>query len=456
MLSHALALLGALPLAVEWVVASAFWRRPARTALERDASRIVPAVIGLLFVVAVVPLIFAGLELIIHRSSATELVDRVTGPSLQLIELEGLAQLPPIPAPPRDDGTPLRYYFVRDSAGGRDVVVVRSDVTPDELLIRDVTGVVVEDPDRVASDVAAMGQTGIDDATVLAGRYLLEQPGAADPVAADASAVATLAPGSAVRVRLRFSNVSVPGCGSAGDAACDARTLAGGTAHFDQLAFDADSGAPILVRSTHPAGLAPMRVFGTQETDRRPLDDLFSSPAGHVLGTWGRELRTAWVDREPGLPVDRDWRAPAILLGVAALLVVGRRIGYPVFRSSTEPDGVGVPVGAAGGGDPIRVIVTGRLARPSGGPLDVDQRPGQLRAGRGPIVAELAVETPGGAVRSPISQALREISASERGDLVRVRGRAPALALHWFGNDVVLAFESDADRDRAAALVARG
>ena len=77
-------------------------------------------------------------------------------------------------------------------------------------------------------------------------------------------------------------------------------------------------------------------------------------------------------------------------------------------------------------------------------------------AGRGPIVAELAVDGPDGPIRSPISQALREISASERGDLVRVRGRSPALALHWFGNDVVLAFETDADRDRAAALLARG
>ena len=455
MLSRALAFIGALPLGVEWAVATAIGRRPARTSLERDASRIVPAVIGLFFVLAVVPMILAGLELIIHRSSATELVDRVTGPSLQLIELEGLAQLPPMPAPPRDDGTPMGYYFVRDSAGGRDIVVVRSDVTPDDLRTRDVTGVIVEDPDRVATDVAAMSRSGIGDATMLAGRYLLEQPAAVDPVAADVTEVATLAPGTAVRVRLRFSDVSVPGCGSTGDAPCDAPTLAGGTAHFDVLAFDPDSGAPLLVRTTHPASLAPMRVFGTQETDRTPLDDLFASPAGHVLGTWGRELRTAWVDREPGLPVDRDWRAAAILLLFATLLVVGRRIGYPVFRSSTAPGAIGVP-GAAGDGGPIRVIVTGRLARSRGGPLDVDQRPGQLAAGRGPIVAELAVDSPDGPIRSPISQALREISASERGDLVRVRGRAPALALHWFGNDVVLAFETDADRDRAAAILARG
>ena len=52
-----------------------------------------------------------------------------------------------------------------------------------------------------------------------------------------------------------------------------------------------------------------------------------------------------------------------------------------------------------------------------------------------------------------ITRALREVSAVERGDLVHLRGREPALALHWFGNDVMLAFETDDDRDRAATLL---
>jgi hypothetical protein len=167
-----------------------------------------------------------------------------------------------------------------------------------------------------------------------------------------------------------------------------------------------------------------------------------------VLGAWGRVLRTAWIDREPGLPVNRPWLAPALLIGAALLLLVGRRIGYPVFRAT---DAAAIPVS---GGGPIPVTVSGRLSRPSGGPLDVERAGGRLVSDAERGGAELRVETSDGILRSPITQSLRAISAIERGDLVHVRGREPALALHWFGNDVVLAFATDADRDRATALVA--
>ncbi len=446
-MSRALALLGALPVAVGWVIATALGRQPPETRAERAASPVVPVLIGLLLLLGLLPLIFAGLELIIHRSSAKDLVDRVTGPSLQVVELEGLAQLPPIPAPPREDGTPAGYYFVRDSAGARDVVVVRSELTPTELRTRDVTGVVVVDPERMAADAAAIAAHSGDPGTV-PDRYILEQAGATNPAATTVDELGDREPDSAVRVRLRFSAASVPGCGSTGDAACDPATLAAGRAHFDLLAFDAESGAPVIVRTTYPGALAPMRVYGTQELDRDPVDALLTTRVGTVLGAWGRVLRTAWIDREPGLPVNRPWLAPALLIGAALLLLVGRRIGYPVFRAT---DAAAIPVT---GGGPIPVTVSGRLSRPSGGPLDVERASGRLVSGTDRGGAELRVETSDGILRSPITQSLRAISAIEPGDLVHVRGREPALALHWFGNDVVLAFGTDADRDRATALVA--
>lgn len=454
MLSRALALLGALSVAVEWAVATAFGRRPPRTTLERAASPVVPIIIGMLLLLTIIPLLVAGLDLIIHRTTATELVDRVTGPSIELVELEGLAQLPPMPAPPREDGTPMRYYFVRDSVADRDVVVVRSDLEPAALTTRDVTGVIVEDPERLAFDADALVARGaVVDAAALGDRYLREEPDASNATEIDASEIGALEPGAVVRVRLRFATVAVPGCGSIGNDACNARTLAGGRAHFDHLAFDAGSGTALIVRSTYPAALVPMRVFGTQVSDRDPLDELFATRPGSILGAWGRELRFAWIDRRPDLPLDRPWLAPTLLVAFALLLLIGRRIGYPIFRSADAPGSLdpaaGIPT------SPMPAIVSGRLSRPSGGPIDVDRVPGRLAPGRAAMTAELEVEAPDGLVRSVITRAMREVSAVERGDLVHVHGREPALALHWFGNDVILAFETDDDRDRAAALVTR-
>ncbi|MEO8511159.1 MAG: hypothetical protein ABI534_07950 [Chloroflexota bacterium] len=458
MLSRAQALLGALPAGVDWVIATALGRRPPRGRLERASSPAVPVVIGILLLLAIVPLVFAGLELIIHRSSAKELVDRVTGPSITLVELSGVAQLPPVPGPPREDGTPMRYYFVRDSAARRDVVVVRSDVTPQELTTRDVTGVIVEDPDRLAFDATALAARGASvDAGSLGGRYLREDPGAGDATEITVSEIGAHEPGTIVRVRLRFGSVAVPGCGSSADEPCEIAALAGGRAHFDHLAFDAGSGAPLVVRNAYPAALVPMRVFGTQVTDRDPLDALFAAPPGSILGAWGRELRTAWIDRDPDLPLDRPWVAPLLLLAFALVLLAGRRVGYPIFRltdADAVPDAVaavdpaaGIPTGA------LDVVASGRLSQAGGGPIDVDRVPGRLSAAPGRTTVELQLDGPDGPIRSVITRALREVSAIERGDLVHVHGRKPSLALHWFGNDVMLAFETDADRDRAAALL---
>ena len=452
MLTRIQALLGALPAGVEWVIATALGRRPPRSRVERASSPAVPIVIAVLLLLAMVPLVFAGLELIIHRTSAKELVDRVTGPSITLVELAGLAQLPPIPAPPREDGTPMRYYFVRDAAARRDVVVVRSDVTPEELTTREVIGVIVEDHDRLAFDADALAARGASvDTASLGGRYLREDPGAGDATQIAVSEMGAHQPGTIVRVRLRFGSVAVPGCGSSGDEPCEIAALAGGRAHFDHLAFDAASGAPLIVRTAYPAAVVPMRVFGTQVTDRDPLDDLFAAPPGSILGAWGRELRTAWIDRDPDLPVNRPWLAPLLLLAFACLLFVGRRVGYPVFRVTDAAvaldPAAGTPTGA------LDVVASGRLSQASGGPIDVDRVPGRLVAAPGRSTVELHLDGPHGPIRSVITRALREVSAIERGDLVQLRGREPALALHWFGNDVMLAFETDDDRDRAATLL---
>lgn len=446
------ALVGALPGAVEWTVATALGREPPRTS-ERAASPTVPIVAAALIALGVMPLVFAGLELIIHRTTAADLVDRVTGPSLQLVELNGLAQLPPLPAPPRRDGTATRFYLVRDEAAARDLVAVRSDVPPEELQVREVTAVIVEDPPHVRADAAALAARGLPvDPAELGGRYLREEPrmaGAADVAVSD---LAEHPAGTAVRIRLRFSRASVATCASTGAAACDARTLAAGRAEFDHLAADPSSGAPVIVRTDHPATLAPIHVFGSQRTDRGPVDALFATPAGAVLGTWGRELHAAWVDGDADLPVDRPWSAPALLLAAGTLLITGRRVGYPIFRSTAR--WASSPRIAGDVGREIRVAVSGHLSRPAGGPLDVDGAHGRLSPGEGDTIAELAVTTPSGPVHARITRAMGAVSALEVGELIDLRGRRPALAAHWFGNDIVLGFSSLEERDRAARLLA--
>ncbi len=169
---------------------------------------------------------------------------------------------------------------------------------------------------------------------------------------------------------------------------------------------------------------------------------------------WANILPFAYLDHDPRLPVDRLWLAPVLFLALAALLLLGRRVGYPVFV--LEPGGSApVPGGESAAPEaPIATRVSGRLARPRGGPVDVEAAPGVLRPGAPGGGAQLAVELPTGPFEIQLPPAGGAMTNLDRGAVVTVRSRHPALWLHWFGSDARLVFDDPQARDRAEALLA--
>jgi len=154
---------------------------------------------------------------------------------------------------------------------------------------------------------------------------------------------------------------------------------------------------------------------------------------------------------DPIVPADRQTWAPVwVALGVAAVLVVGRRVGYPVVR--LRPD---APPPA--GPRPLAV----------GEPMDV--RPLEPQEETGPSLAApwgrlervprhrhtdpyFELRIPG--QERPIQFRRHRWSRATPGTLWTIRERVPVVHLHDWGIEVVLALRSEADRDRLLASFA--
>jgi hypothetical protein len=102
-------------------------------------------------------------------------------------------------------------------------------------------------------------------------------------------------------------------------------------------------------------------------------------------------------------------------------------------------------------GRDVHARATGRLAPPDRSPVELDGAEVLVRPGAsGPTIE---VPKPGGAIVVPVPRELGTWSALHVGELRFVAGRQPALRASWYGSQVQLAFESDADRDAAATVL---
>ena len=286
------------------------WRlQIARSAHEAAKSiGFVPAVIWILLLLAAIPAIQAGAEIIITRASVPAFVERQVGFSSSLVDIRGLAMLPPYPAEaPLDPETggpapgTYRWFPLRDQLSDRRIALVRSQLDGAALERREIVARVDPDIDSDAV-LAALQARGIDVPDAVNGPSL---QALGDEAAADASGVQSidsvealdgLAPGTLVRLTLDFPGDAVAACVIRED--CDARRLAVGTGPWLHLAHDPASGAPIVVQLAYPPTVAPMHVFGRQTSDDGAVEPVPGRTAGAAAAGLG--TGAAWRDHRPG------------------------------------------------------------------------------------------------------------------------------------------------------------
>lgn len=428
-----------------------------RRAEERPS--VVPPLIGLLLVVSIIPAIQSGAELILTRSTASDFVDRITGTDVSLLDLQGLAMRLPLTAEANPSGQPVWFYPVRDDPSDSRIALVRSPLALAALDLRQITARVVVDGNRVAGGARALSSHGwlpASDRLVVGDRYLAEASDTSGDVRnlGSYADLGSIAPGSLVRVTLRFRGRGVATCEAFGSP-CDAARLANGDGGFLQIADDpSGSSGPILVQTTYPGSDAPIHAVGRQVRAEAQLASLLALPWVNRLLGWGDVLSVAYLDQDPQLPVDRFWLGPLIFLGIVLLLLVGRRAGYPVFileGSVSRPPRQPVP------GFAPRVVpaaISGRLARPRGGPMDVEEAPGELRspasANEGVV---LLVRAPGETLELQLPAGRGSLNSLDRGEVQWLSGRQPALWIHWFGSDARLVFADRAAMASAEAIL---
>lgn len=415
---------------------------------------------------AVVPLIQAGIELIVSPVTISDFVERRVGPSTTLVEMDGYALLVPFPAgQPGQSGAAdgaadgpagwaYQWYAVRDSVEDRRVALVRSPLTVDALRTRTLIARVVDDPAAVSRALEALARRGVS--TVSISLPLLDEvdePTADIRVIDSVTQLAEVAAGDLVRIRLEFGP-GVATCVAADT--CVAQRLADGIGSWDNLASDPTTGQPVVVRTAYPPSVAPFRGVGQQAANPGEVEAfLESAPARGLLG-WARVLRGAHVEHDIGLPIDRLWLGPILFGAVAALLFAGLWIGYPRFRlieTGTRRLG-GVAAGSMPAlGVALPAVASGRITPHGASPFEVTDAPAALLASAETGTTILSLQVEDAERRVVVPPALGGLGSIELGELVEIRSNRAALRVGWFGSQVLLVFDSPAARDAAAAMV---
>ncbi|MGH9249898.1 MAG: hypothetical protein ACRD0W_10335 [Acidimicrobiales bacterium] len=448
-----LTLIGALPVGLDrWVATAA-----GRERLERSAA---PPTIVALLLLALVPVIVYGVELIVMPTTISDLVERRTGSTTTLVEFDGFALVLPFaaeaPATGDDRWPAYRWLAVHDHLTDPQFALVRTPLEVDALSRRMVVARVIRDRDAVTASAEALGARGVVVDVAALGEVLLDEIDQVDP-ADEVRSIASLADldsieaGSLVRVALVFSGAGVASC--AAEASCDARRLAQGSGAWDQLAEDAAGTGRSLVRTSYPPSVAPFAGVGRQTRDQATVDQFLALPWVDGLIGWTRLLRLAHVEHDLSLPVNRAWVGPILFVLAAGLLLMGLQVGYPRFRvedASIHRWGV---ASAWPTGREVTMRTSGRIIVPGGVPIDVDRVEGRVRPVADDAGAQVELTIPGNPLTVTIPRAVAGLGTVESGTLSDVRGARASLRVGWFGSQLLMVFASAVDRDRVAALV---
>ena len=358
-------------------------------------------------------------------------------------------------------GAPVQrwYYLLLDPSNDAVAMVARSTERLEERRTRTIVARVDADPSSVASALDELPAGGL---TVNPDLYLVEL---ADrrPTVLTGDAIASpagegLQPGE---VLLRGSFV-------------EARRAADGDG-WEYLV--ADRGRAVVVRSPHPPDAMPVDVWGVATTDQVRAQQAAAVPELQaVLGDRRLPERRLLAEGvTPPLP-QISYLPAMVLAALAAILIIGWLIGYPLFRRRSAPDQIASWPLVAGDEVPAdlygsdrrgsrRIVVGGAPARLALLASDeLERRSWQFALGegvgprsatsrhRGSATGVLALSSGEGPILlrlDPLPSDLRIAS----GTVVEVGRTRPALRIRTAGIDLVAAFASNAERDRAIVAV---
>ena len=357
-------------------------------------------------------------------------------------------------------GAPVQrwYYLLTDPLDDAVAMVARSPERLEERRLRTIVARVEIDPAAVAGALSGLeaGSLRVDP-----DRYLVEL---ADqrPSALTGDTIASptgrgLEPGQVV-LRGSFD---------------EAREAADGDG-WEYLATD--HGRAVVVRSPYAPDALPVDVWGVATTDRVRTEQAAAVPELQEALDGRRLPDTRLLAEGVTPPLTEVSYLPAMVLAaLAAVILIGWLVGYPVFRRRPIPDRISSwPLLADDevtadlyGTDrrgPDSIIVDGAPARlalylpdeldrrswqfalgETGGPAPAHRTAAApavlaLASGEGPILVEL----------DPPPNDLRLAS----GTVVHAGGARPGLRIRAAGIDLVAAFASVAERDRAIVAIA--
>ena len=434
------------------------WRlQIARSAHEAAKSiGFVRALIWTLLVLAAIPAIQAAAEIVIARATVPTFVERQIGFSSSLVEIHGLALLPPFPAEaPLDpeSGVPApgtyRWFPLRDELSDRRIALVRSELDGTALRATRDRGPQSSPASTTHRSCPPYGRA----ASRLPRRWRVRRcrPSMRRPPPMPAESSPSVRwqswtgcrPAAWCALTLDFGGDAVAGCVLSGN--CDARRLAAGVGPWLHLAHDPTSGAPVVVQLSYPPTVAPMHVYGRQGSDDGAVGRFLDGPQVRQLLGWAQVLRGAIIDHDPDLPVDRLWVGPILFVALAALLALGAWSGYPVFRATPLAARPWTATGQGTAGQPpaagsLIALGSGYIAPPGRSPIDLDEVPVTLSMSGDETVLTLVDREPPLAVTIP--RALGALSGMEAGELRYLLDGVPALRVGWYGSQVLLVFET--------------
>jgi hypothetical protein len=270
--------------------------------------------------------------------------------------------------------------------------------------------------------------------------YLDAQP--MDVSVADIHDGTVTAPGTWVRVHGRLYGLDASPTGTPGSHAL--------------LVDEAQRLRAIVARVPTPLTTAPEDVAADSVTGRlaeaSPVVEEALPIEATEAGTPPRILDDRIIELDPVAKETRSvpWPlaiAPALL---AAMLLVGARVGYPVFRRTRDVDVLSAPLGT---GERLPAAYGGRigpnwrdLADPGGVLLLVRRGP------KGSLLTAQPLPDDGGVAPAPVTIG-GGWTAGRIGDVHAVRETVPALIIRSELVDAAFLFARTAERDRVAALI---
>ena len=356
-------------------------------------------------------------------------------------------------------GAPVQrwYYLLIDPADDTVALVARSPERLEQRRTRTIVARLVVDPAAVADALSGLdaGTLAVDTSS-----YLVEL---ADrrPSALTGDGIATPA-----RRGLQPGEVVLHG------SFAEARPAAGGDG-WEYLV--SEGGRAMIVRSPYPPDALPVDVWGVATTDRVRAQQAAEVPALQAALD-GRRLPESRLLAEgvtPPLP-SVSYLPGMILAALATILVTGWLVGYPRFRRAAIPERISTWSMVAG--DEVaadlygtdrrgeRIVVDGAPARLAlFAPDDLERRSWQLAlgasAGMAPVTREdaaaqavLALASGEGPILVRFDPAPPNLRVAS-GTLVHASRASSALRVRAGGIDLVAAFSSSEERDRALVAI---